>query len=223
MYNNKAHILYASRLMCLGQDPAVHMSYHVLLVCHAMHALSGDNIMQSCPNRDDLKPFFTQGCSNITSLRHAQILLALSNSHCSTHIASDLASQALASQARPQRESESQASYIARYQSTRRHFAPQANIAGFSQELLWSVLWFQSKQRGVFSSLAIIVFRVASDLDWRCAIRIASHIAVASRDSGHSALAASSNAEGRQAFVPQCRSWTFGRRIYTISLRCDFA
>ena len=38
----------------------------------------------------------------------------LSGSHRSTHIASDLASQALASQAKPQRESESQAFCIAR-------------------------------------------------------------------------------------------------------------
>ena len=38
----------------------------------------------------------------------------LSGSHRSTHIASDLASRALASQAKPQRESESQAFRIAR-------------------------------------------------------------------------------------------------------------
>ena len=40
--------------------------------------------------------------------------LFLSGSHRSTHIASDLASRALASQAKPQRESESQAFRIAR-------------------------------------------------------------------------------------------------------------
>ena len=42
----------------------------------------------------------------------------LSGSHRSTHIASDLASRALASQAKPQRESESQAIRIARSYKT---------------------------------------------------------------------------------------------------------
>ena len=41
-------------------------------------------------------------------------VLGLSGSHRSTRIASDLASRALASQAKPQRESESQAFRIAR-------------------------------------------------------------------------------------------------------------
>ena len=44
----------------------------------------------------------------------AQYGFGLSGSHRSTHIASDLASRALASQAKPQRESESQAFRIAR-------------------------------------------------------------------------------------------------------------
>ena len=57
----------------------------------------------------------------------------LSGSHRSTRIASDLASRALASQAKPQRESESQAFRIARSLKTCRFFASQANIAGFSQ------------------------------------------------------------------------------------------
>ena len=46
--------------------------------------------------------------------RFSSFSLELSGSHRSTHIASDLASQVLASQAKPQRESESQAFRIAR-------------------------------------------------------------------------------------------------------------
>ena len=44
----------------------------------------------------------------------SETLMVLSGSHRSTHLASDLASRVLASQAKPQRESESQAFRIAR-------------------------------------------------------------------------------------------------------------
>ena len=61
------------------------------------------------------------------------VYVLLSGSHRLTRIASDFASRALASQAKLQRESESQAFRIARSLQTCRFFASQPNIAGFSQ------------------------------------------------------------------------------------------
>ena len=59
------------------------------------------------------------GCTRETgTIWQIGVLTALSGSHRSTHIASDLASRVLASQARPQRESESQAFRIARSEKT---------------------------------------------------------------------------------------------------------
>ena len=55
-----------------------------------------------------LPPFWDNACSVVV------LRFDLSGSHRSTHIASDLASRVLASQAKPQRESESQAFRIAR-------------------------------------------------------------------------------------------------------------
>ena len=90
--------------------------------------------------------------------------LALSGSHRSTHIASDLASRALASHARLQRESESQAFCIARSQRTRRFFASQANIEGFSQKVFLACCCDFRSSECVLASLAKKHFRFASDL-----------------------------------------------------------
>ena len=81
----------------------------------------------------------------------------LSGSHRSTHIASDFASQALASQAKPQQESESQAFRIDRSWKN----LPIFRIAGqhrriFAEGFSGIFLWFQIKRKKNF--------RIASDL-----------------------------------------------------------
>ena len=77
----------------------------------------------------------------------------LSGSHRSTRIASNLASRALASQAKPQQESESQAFHSLDLKK-QPIFASQANIAGFSQDVLLFFLRFLIKLTG---------FRIASE------------------------------------------------------------
>ena len=94
------------------------------------------------------------------------------------------------SQAKPQRESESQPFRIARSKKTPRFFASQANIAGFSRALFLAFSCDFRSSECIFALPAKKkLFRIASDLGmcdsnpiWGCAIRIASHIAVASRD-----------------------------------------
>ena len=88
----------------------------------------------------------------------------LSGSHRSTHIASDLASRVLTSQAKPQRESESQPFCIARSQKN----TPIFCIAGQHRRIFAGIfsgifLWFQIKrmcfpiasEKNFFASLAI--------------------------------------------------------------------
>ena len=103
-----------------------------------------------------------------------------SGSHRSTHIACDSASRALPSQAKLQRESEPQA-----FASLDLKNMPIFRITGqhrriFAEGFSGIFLWFQIKPMG---------FRIASEKNffaslaiWGCAIRIALHIAVASRD-----------------------------------------
>ena len=97
----------------------------------------------------------------------------LSGSHRSTHIASDLASRVLASQAKPQRESESQAFRIARSLKTPRFFASQANIAEVSQAFFLAFSCDFRSSECVFPSLAKTIFRIASDLGMCDSNRIA--------------------------------------------------
>ena len=109
-------------------------------------------------------------------------------SHHSTHIASklNLASRALALRfgRRPNRNESPNGRHCTSLDiNTRRYFASYFNITGFSQGLLWhfSVTTDEAKgfriasEKNIFASLAI----------WGCAIRFASHIAVASRNWGH--------------------------------------
>ena len=101
------------------------------------------------------------------------------------HIASDLASRALASQAKPQRESESQA------RLHRSIFKKHAvfRIAGQHRRIFAGFFFCHFP---VISEIKLMGFRIASEQNffaslviWGCAVRIASHIAVASRDLGH--------------------------------------
>ena len=106
---------------------------------------------------------------------------ALSGSHRSTHIASDLALPR--SHRRPNRNGSPNCRHFPSLDLRKHHGrASQANIAGFLQK---EILAFSCDFRSsywVFASLEKMLFRIASD--WECAIRIASHIAVALRDLG---------------------------------------
>ena len=79
-------------------------------------------------------------------LQHRPYPQDLSGSHLSARIASDWASRALASQAKPHREFESQAYRL--ILKTCRFFASQAKIAGFSQN---ACLAFSCDQANGFS------------------------------------------------------------------------
>ena len=109
------------------------------------------------------------GFSDSASLGASQITVCpdhtmdLSGSHRSTHIASDLASRALASQAKLQRESESRAFRIARSREACRFF----RIAGqhrriFAGALMDLFLLIQINLRG-FRIASEQLFRIASD------------------------------------------------------------
>ena len=76
----------------------------------------------------------------------------------------DKVSRALASQAKPQRESESQGFRIARSWKTPRFFASQANIAGFSRAFFLAFSCNFRSSECVFASLAKTLFCIASGL-----------------------------------------------------------
>ena len=98
---------------------------------------------------------------------------SLSGSHRSTHIASDLASRVLASQAKPQRESELQTFRIARSLKN----TPMFRIAGqhrrISQAFFLAFSCDFRSSECVFASLAKKLFRIASDLGMCDSNRIA--------------------------------------------------
>ena len=122
----------------------------------------------------------SQDRSRSATRKKSAIRADQSGSHRSTHIASDLASRALALQAKRQRESESQA--LASLDLNKHpDFGPTSQV--FRRLLFWHFPAI-SDQANVFSHRWRKKTFFASLATWGCAIRIASHIANASRDLG---------------------------------------
>ena len=111
-----------------------------------------------------------------------EFTIELSGSHRSTHIASDLAPRVLASQAKPQRESESQAFRVARSSK----FMPIFRIAG-QHRRIFAGLFFLGFSCDFRSSEYVFaapkkkkkLFRIAGDLGMCDSNRIAHHGCIA--------------------------------------------